>query len=257
MGRAMLDAFLQSGGVEETTSVVIEKDPLRRELLKEVFPCRITDDASGIKGCDLIFLSIKPQDLPETAVEVAPYLSPFAIIVSCLAGTPLSMLSSAFGGHKRVVRCMPNLPVQIGRGVTGYVASEAVSDEECELFEQLLSPSGVVVRFKEEQEIDAVTAVSGSGTGYVAYFMEQMVAGAVKLGLSEDDALLLVTETFIGAAELLRDEGRTPSELREAVTSKGGTTAAALSVMGQRGVDSAIIEALAAAHRRARQLSAR
>lgn len=255
MGRAMLDAFLQSGEVDEGRSVVLEKDPLRRELLADLLPCIITDAPEQVKGCSTVFLSIKPQDLKETASALAPHLTPSAVVVSCLAGIPLALLREELGNHTRIIRCMPNLPVQIGRGVTGYVATEEVSEEVCLDFERLLAPSGVVVRFQEEESLDIVTAVSGSGPGYVAYFMEEMVTGAIRLGLSQHDALLLVTETFLGAAELLRHDGRTPEELREAVTSKGGTTAAALAVMRERGVGSAITDALAAAHRRAKELS--
>jgi len=251
----MLESFLQSGEVDEGRSVVLEKDPLRRELLEDLLPCVITDEAAQLEGCSTVFLSIKPQDLKETASALAPHLSSSAIVISCLAGIPLVALREGLGGHTRIIRCMPNLPVQIGRGVTGYVATDEVSEGECLRFETLLAPSGVVVRFKEEESLDIVTAVSGSGTGYVAYFIEEMVLGAMRLGLSEHDALLIVTETFLGAAELLRHDGRTPEELREAVTSKGGTTAAALAVMKERGVGGAIADALAAAHRRAKELS--
>lgn len=202
---------------------------------------------------DVIVLAVKPQQMREVVASLKPYVTS-QLLLSIAAGIRAADLSRWLGGHQAIVRTMPNTPALIGKGVTGAVAMPGVSDAQKHMADTILSAVGETVWIDHEAQIDAVTAISGSGPAYVFYFIEAMQQAAVELGLSEQQGRQLAQLTFAGAAELAIGSDESVALLRERVTSKGGTTYAALTAMDTLGVKSAIIQALHAAAERGRAL---
>ena len=204
--------------------------------------------------CDALVMAVKPQQMAEAAAAVAPYASG-RLVVSIAAGIRSTDIARWLGGAAAVVRTMPNTPALIGAGITGMYASPAVSPEQRALADGLLAAVGTTVWVEREEQLDAVTAVSGSGPAYVFYFIEALERGGVALGLEHAAARRLALATFQGAARLASESGEPPALLRERVTSKGGTTYAALTSMEHDGVGQAIGRALDAAARRSVELA--
>ncbi len=211
---------------------------------------------AALATTEVIVLATKPQQLREAAQALSAYMNPVnkPLIISIAAGIRASDLSLWFGGHRRIVRTMPNTPALIGAGITGLAALPGVSDSDKKLADQILSAVGETVWLDDEAQLDAVTAISGSGPAYVCYFIEAMCEAAVELGLSAAQGKQLALATFLGATRLAAESSETPQVLRERVTSKGGTTYAALTSMDQDHVKTAIKRALHAASTRAGEL---
>lgn len=200
-----------------------------------------------------IVLAIKPQqlqDLPYDATDLADK----RIVISILAGTPLEKLAKKFPLAENIVRAMPNTPGQIGAGVTAYAPLRELSDAQLQVVEKILGALGQVVRV-EESDIDAVTAVSGSGPAYVFEFIEALRLAALKEGLAPEVAQTLATHTVLGAARLVLESGEDPNVLRDRVTSPGGTTQAALAVLAEQSFRDMVGDAVSAAKRRSIELS--
>lgn len=212
-----------------------------------------TDNRTAAAGADTIVLAVKPQHMTGALASLRG-VAPDALYVSIAAGIPTARIEKELGAAPRVVRVMPNTPALVGAGVSALCAGANATAEDLDRAERLLSAVGATVRVAESQ-MDAVTAVSGSGPAYVFRVMEAMEEAGVELGLSGDVARELVLRTFSGASKLALESGRAPAVLREQVTSKGGTTAAALKVLDERDLMAVFSEALAAAARRARELA--
>lgn len=212
------------------------------------------DNAGAVADAEVVFLSVKPQQMPELLAAIAPRLPSRALVISIAAGIRTAVLEAGLGGDARVVRAMPNTPALVGAGVTAICAGSRATPADMERAESLLRAVGHVVRVRE-LDMDAVTAVSGSGPAYVFYFMEALLEGAQQLGLDPALARQLVYGTLAGAARLASESSDPPAVLRERVTSKGGTTAAALEVVRSRQVAQAWVDALEAARRRSVELS--
>ena len=212
-----------------------------------------TVNRAAIDGSDAVVLAVKPQMLNQVCAELLPHLNG-ELIVSIAAGTRISTLSRWLHGYARIVRTMPNTPALIGQGITGLYAPSAVSAVDVATATELMESTGVVVRVDSEPMIDAVTAVSGSGPAYVFYWIESMLAAAEAVGFNAADARTLVLATLKGATALAEASDESPSVLRERVTSKGGTTAAALEVINERGVQQALVDAVRAARDRGVEL---
>ncbi len=211
------------------------------------------DAAAG--SCDVIVLAVKPQQMREVAAQLLPQLAGARpLLLSIAAGIRGADLSRWLGGYGAIVRSMPNTPALIGQGITGMVAMEGVSAAQKAAADDIMKAVGVTVWLDDEALIDPVTAVSGSGPAYVFYFIEAMQQAAQELGLSAEQGKQLALATFTGAAQLAARSPEEVSVLRERVTSKGGTTHAALTSMEQSGVRQAIVEAVKAAARRGREL---
>ena len=202
---------------------------------------------------DTVVMAVKPQQMREAATALAPLLKG-QLVLSVAAGIRATDLSRWLGGHSRIVRCMPNTPALIGEGITGLAALPGLSPADQRATDAILGAVGQTVWVDHEGLLDAVTAVSGSGPAYVFYFMEAMHKAALGLGLNDDQARRLTLATFNGAARLAAQSDEPPAVLRERVTSKGGTTAAALAVMGEHQVQAHIRLALAAAQKRSVEL---
>ena len=206
-----------------------------------------------VSAADVIVLAVKPQQMHEVATSIAPSIKN-QLILSIAAGIRADDLSRWLGGHQAIVRAMPNTPALIGQGITGMLALAGVSDQQRAVADTISQAVGQTVWLDAEAQIDAVTAVSGSGPAYVFYFLEAMQQAAVELGLSAEQGRNLAQATFLGAAALATASDESLVTLRERVTSKGGTTYAALTSMNDDAVQAAIIKALKAAAQRGAEL---
>ena len=236
---------------------VIDPNTAALELLRArygVVTATVADAA--LSACDVIVLAVKPQSMREVAARLLPLLNAATppLLVSIAAGIRAVDLARWLGGYPAIVRCMPNTPALIGKGITGMVAADGVSAAQREAADAIMRAVGATVWLDHEDKIDAVTAVSGSGPAYVFYFIEAMQQAATELGLSAEQGRQLALATFAGAAQLAVDATEPVGVLRERVTSKGGTTYAALTSMEAAGVKGAIIEAVKAAALRGKTL---
>ncbi|HEV7618411.1 MAG TPA: pyrroline-5-carboxylate reductase [Burkholderiaceae bacterium] len=208
---------------------------------------------AAIGRSDVIVLAVKPQQMREVAAQLQAYVSS-QLVLSIAAGIRAVDLSRWLGGHTAIVRTMPNTPALIGKGITGMVAMAGVSDQQRAAADAIMGAVGATVWLSNEALIDPVTALSGSGPAYVFYFIEAMQQAAQEMGLSVEQGTELAIATFVGASQLAAQSPDPVSMLRERVTSKGGTTYAALTSMEGSGVKDAIVRAMKAAAERGRQL---
>lgn len=206
-----------------------------------------------IAACDVVVLAVKPQQSRDVVAQLKPFIGA-QLVLSIAAGIRMADIARWLDGHLTVVRAMPNTPALIGKGITGMAAGAQVSTLQRAQADAILKAVGETLWVAQEDQLDAVTAVSGSGPAYVFYFLEAMEKAAAELGLSPADGLQLAKATFEGATELARRSEESVATLRERVTSKGGTTYAALTSMEQSGVKDAIVTALKAAAARSKEL---
>lgn len=206
-----------------------------------------------IAGSDVIVLAVKPQQMKGVVAQILPHIGT-QLVLSIAAGIRAADLSRWLNGHQAIVRTMPNTPALIGKGITGMVATAGVSDAQRAAADAILRAVGETVWLDDEKLIDPVTAVSGSGPAYVFYFIEAMQQAAQEMGLTAEQGNALAISTFVGAAQLAAQASDPVSVLRERVTSKGGTTYAALTSMEESGVRQAIINAMKAAAARGQAL---
>jgi pyrroline-5-carboxylate reductase len=235
---------------------VVEPSPASRELLQTHFPALlIVDSVEKLQLADMLVMAVKPQVMPTVCQQLAQQHGWVAstLIVSIAAGINIDAMTQWFA-HRRIVRAMPNTPALIGMGIAGVYGNSLCTADQAKVT-ALLSSVGQVRWFDNEPLLDAVTALSGSGPAYAFYFLEAMQNAGIQMGLSPADAKALVVQTMKGAAHLAEQSPETLATLRERVTSKGGTTAAALKVMQHHKLDQHIIEALKAAQQRAFELS--
>ena len=209
----------------------------------------------ALAASDVIVLSVKPQQMREVAAALLPHLAQAQpLILSIAAGIRAADLSRWLGGYGAIVRTMPNTPALIGLGITGMVATAGVTAQQKSAADEILKAVGKTVWLNDEAQIDPVTAVSGSGPAYVFYFIEAMQQAAQELGLSAEQGKELALATFVGAAQLAAQSSDPVAVLRERVTSKGGTTFAALTSMQNAGIKESIVAAIKAAAARGREL---
>jgi len=208
---------------------------------------------AAVAASDVVVLAVKPQQMRDVAAQLRPHIGQ-QLVLSIAAGIRGADLSRWLGGHSAIVRTMPNTPALIGQGITGMAALPGVSASQREAADAIMRAVGATVWLEDESLIDPVTAVSGSGPAYVFYFIEAMQQAAQELGLSVEQGTQLAIATFTGAAQLAAQSSEPVSVLRERVTSKGGTTHAALTSMESSGVKDAIVRALHAAAARGKEL---
>jgi pyrroline-5-carboxylate reductase len=253
MGRAMAAALIRQGVSKPAEVLVVDPVESARERVAQL-GCTVAEVADGrIARFPAVLLAVKPQQAAGAMADLKPVLGSGQVVVSIMAGITLRALEAGLA-HPALVRVMPNTPAQVGLGMNVYHAAPAVSARQLELVERLLAASGEVLAVKSEDAIDAATAISGSGPAYVFYVAEHWMAAARKLGFTEAEAAQLVQQTLIGATTLWKSLNLPAATLREQVTSKGGTTAAALEVFGARGVGEALEAGVARAYERAKEL---
>jgi pyrroline-5-carboxylate reductase len=255
MANALIGGLLAKGFDRDAVSVV-EISTAARERLAAQHGVRASaaPDAATIQA-DTLVLAVKPQDM-RTALQGLSSQIAGKLVVSIAAGVTLAAISRWLGGYRKLVRCMPNTPALIGAGIAALYALPEVGGEQREKAQTILSAVGEVVWVSEERLLDPVTAVSGSGPAYVFWFIEHLAATAQKLGIPQDTALKLAMQTVLGAAKLAAQSSESPAELRKKVTSKGGTTEAALKVFEAEKLAEGFARALEAASRRGAELGA-
>jgi pyrroline-5-carboxylate reductase len=253
IGESLVAGLLSSGWSDV---VVTGRRQERLDELRQRHGVEATlSNAEAISGAKVVVVAVKPQDIESLLAEIAPAISPEHTVLSIAAAIPTSAIERRLSGPVPVVRAMPNAPSTVHEGIAGICAGAHATDEHLALAEDVLSHLGGVVRLPESA-MDAVTAVSGSGPAYFALLAEAMIEAGILLGLSREVTTRLVVQTMLGTAKLLRDEGLHPVELREAVTSPGGTTIRAIRELEQAGVRAAFLNAIQAAMERSRELAA-
>lgn len=252
MASAIISGLLTQGFVAEQMIVVEPFDEARQKLHASFGVQAHASAGPALAQADMLVWAVKPQTFKEAAAAVLPHAG-HALHLSVAAGISSASIATWLQTD-RVVRAMPNTPALIGKGITGLFARSAVTSADKALVTQVVSSTGEMLWLDQEAQLDAVTAISGSGPAYVFYFMESMTAAGVEMGLSSEQAYRLAVATFIGAGELARTSSESPEVLRQRVTSKGGTTYAALTSMEEDQIKPLFIKAMRAAGARAAEL---
>jgi pyrroline-5-carboxylate reductase len=237
---------------------IVVSDPLRerRDLFTRMFGVTAVEDNRQVVGqAGRVVWAVKPQSFPEVAAALADAVQPDQLQISIMAGLSTQKVAAAFTNiQARVVRVMPNLPLRVGAGMAGLCRGERATEQDLAEVRAIFEAGGGAIVLDDESLMDAVTAMAGSGPAYFYYFVEAMVAGGQACGLSEEESLKLAKHTCLGAARMMLEMSDPPAELRRKVTSKGGTTQAALDYMRTANVDKGIRDAVRAAFVRARKL---
>jgi pyrroline-5-carboxylate reductase len=254
MGEAMLAAVLEKGLSTPEAVGVGEVREERRNYLKKKYGVAVTEsnrEAADTK--DVVVLVVKPQNLPEVISGLNGCLEPTQLVLSIIAGARINTLCQGLG-HQRVVRAMPNTPAQVGAGISAWTATTEVTGEQKGWARTILEAMGREIYFNDEKYLDMATAVSGSGPAYFFLLAESLIDAAIDIGLPQNEAEELVSQTMLGSAHLMQKSDETPAELRQNVTSPGGTTARALRVFEEGGFSRLVKEAVRAAYNRAKEL---
>jgi pyrroline-5-carboxylate reductase len=252
IGEALLAGLLSAGWSD---IVVTSRRPERvAQLAKRHGVDATTSNPDAVRGAAIVVIAVKPQDIDALLDDIGPVLASHQTVISVAAAIPTARIEAKLANGVPVVRAMPNAPSTVHEGMAGIAAGAHAGDPQLAVAENVLSHLGRVVRVSE-QAMDAITAVSGSGPAYFALLAEAMIEAGILLGLSREISTTLVVQTMLGTAKQLRDEGMHPVELRESVTSPGGTTIAAIRELEQAGVRAAFLNAIQAAMTRARELA--
>ncbi len=254
MGEAMVSGLLKKGVAKADDVTVSDIAPARREHLYDSYRVNVTADvAEAAREADLLVLAVKPQEFSTVADTLKKELSDSQTVMSIMAGVPIERIASELS-HKAVARAMPNTAAFVGEAMSVWTSTEAVSDAGREAVALLLGALGREVRVEDEKYLDMATAVSGSGPGFAFLYLEAFIDAAVHIGLRRELAEELAVQTLVGSAKMARETGKHPAELRNMVTSPGGTTAAGLQVLEESGLRGAVIAAVEAAYERAKEL---
>ena len=254
MGRAMISAIVGKGlGEPEDIIVADVKEESREAIVLDLGVFATPSNLAAAKDAEIIILAIKPQNLIDVTSELAGQLDSSQLVLSIIAGKKISTLVEGLK-HKAVVRVMPNTPAQIGKGMSVWTATEAVTPDQREATRKILTAMGEELFTPDENDLDKATALSGSGPAYFFLFMESLVESGVKMGFTEEVSRKLVLQTALGSAEYACMSGRDLAELRKMVTSPGGTTAEALKVFEAGDFKGLVDKAVVAALRRAKEL---
>ena len=255
IGEALIAGLLSSGWREPGELSASSRRDERVAELAERYGVRATSsNVEAAAGASLVVVSVKPQDIEALLGEIGPAITPEQTVLTIAAATPTATVERYLASGVPVVRAMPNTPSTVHEGIAGLCGGAHADEEHVTLAAEALTHLGRVVRVPEEA-MDAVTAVSGSGPAYFALLAEAMIEAGLLLGLSREISTQLVVQTMLGTAKQRRDEGLHPVELREMVTSPGGTTIAAIRELEQAGVRAAFLNAIQAAMDRSRELA--
>jgi pyrroline-5-carboxylate reductase len=269
MGEAMISALIQSGVFAASNITASDVSPDRLDSLKRSYNVLVTEDNFSLfSDCDIVILAVKPHHVGAILSGIASQkgyrIINRKLVISIAAGIPILKIENCLyppldatsRSQLPIIRVMPNTPSLVLAGMSGMSPNGHASADDLATAEKILRAMGNVIEFKEA-DLDAVTAMSGSGPAYVFYYIESMIEAGVKSGLSSTDASELVLTTIKGAVKLLEDRGDSPEHLRRLVTTPGGTTEAALKVLETRHFKQAIVEAIAAAAEKAREIGSR
>ena len=252
MADALVGGLVAKGIAASSLSVVEIAETARERIARHGVHVSTAPDA-GVARADALVLAVKPQDANPALASIAAHVSG-KLLISIAAGIRIASLSRWLGGHGRIVRCMPNTPALIGAGITGLFARPEVDARDRQTSETILGAVGEVVWVREERLLDEVTAVSASGPAYVFWLIEQLAAFAERSGIAREDAMRLAKHCVLGSARLAAQSDQPPAQLRKNVTSKGGTTEAALKVFEHEQLAERFAKALAAATKRGAEM---
>lgn len=254
MGKTYANSFISSRFIKPEDIFVLVRNEHFSSVESGIPKANFSHLATeSISDFDIVILAVKPQDFSVLAQSIKPFLKDSQIIFSVMAGITLSKLESQLSCSK-IVRSMPNIPTQIGMGMTVFTASASVDRKELFIIQNLINTTGKSVYVEEERLINAATAISGSGPAYVFYFMQSMIKAAVDLGFNESEAELLVNQTFMGSVAIQNSYSLSNQEWIAKVASKGGTTERALQVFEKGVLETTIVDAVKAANDRALEL---
>jgi pyrroline-5-carboxylate reductase len=257
MAAALIGGLTKRGLPSERIVAADPSDEQLHRLIRDYGITGASDNASAVVGAEVVILAVKPQQMRAVALALSPHLAASRpLLISVAAGIPHAALARWFGAQIAVVRTMPNRPALNGFGATGLYAPASVGAANRALAESIMAAVSATVWVEHESQMDTVTALSGSGPAYFFLFMEALEAAAHERGLPNDVAHKLTLETAFGAAQMARQSSESLALLREQVTSKGGTTAAALAVLNAAGLRAIVAHAVAAADRRSAELAA-
>lgn len=254
MARALAGGLIEAG---VAASQIVASDPFaaaRKQFEQAIGAKPIEDNADVVSQADVVVLAVKPGFVTPVLEDLGPSLGARPLWISIAAGVPLDQLQSALPAGARIVRTMPNTPALVGAGATAYFPASSVSEAEIQLTEAILEATGWCWRAPNEGLLDAVTGLSGSGPAYVFLILEALADAGVRQGLPRDAAQALATRTVLGAAKLALETGTHPGQLKDQVTSPGGTTIAGLEQLEAHGVRAALYDAVGAATERSRAL---
>ncbi len=258
MGASLVEGILNKGLLPASHIILTNRSRGKMEPLQEKWGVGFTyDNAQAVRFASTVILAVKPQDVPEALQQIRGALGRRHLIVSVVAGVNIAAIKSWLGHPAQpVVRVMPNTAARVGEAMSGWAASPEVSPGQKRMVRRILGTLGKEICFNDEGLLDLVTAVSGSGPAYVFYLAEQLIKSAREIGLPEDHCQELVLQTIWGAAKMLRENGGSAEKLRAAVTSKGGTTEAALREFADGDLPGLIAKGVAAACQRSKELGA-
>ena len=252
MARAIIAGLVRTGTPGEDILVVNPNNPKSCGEVREKYGT-VTAPAEAVAEADTVVVAVKPQSFPAAYPAYAPYVRPGALVVSIMAGIPTAAVGAAFPGT-RVVRVMPNLALAVGYGAAGVAPGATACDRDVQDVIAIFSPGGAAVAVTEAQ-IDDVAALSGSGAAYIYYMVENLRDAAIEAGIAPDTAAMLAKQTLLGAAKQLELEDEPPEELRRRITSKKGTTEAAINALDEHGFPEAVRACYNANKRRSRELA--
>lgn len=254
----MMAEAIISGAIDSDSGVQIavgEPVAARREALSQLAGVNVTaENAEAVSGADIVVLAVKPQQFDSVADGLKNLLNPDQTVLSIMAGVKMHSIGLKLD-HRRLIRVMPNTPMQVRQGISAWTVSDDVPEEVIEFTGKLLRSLGDELKFSDERYVDMATALSASGPGYVFMFIESLADAGVKMGLPVHVARHLATQTVLGSAALAKETKRHPAELRNMVTSPGGTTAAGLHALEEQGFRAAVMNAVQAAYDRGEDLS--
>lgn len=253
MGEAILKGLMAKEAIDgEDFYIINPVDIPQAEQLAQKHGAKL-GQTQNIQEADIIILAFKPQNLPEAIVMYQEHIQPGQLIISILAGINVASLEQAFPAAAGIIRTMPNLALGIGESATAFCRSKNTSDAQAALAVEIFSHLGIILEV-EEDKMEIVTALSGSGPGYIYYLAEAMVEGGCALGLEKEKTLALAVQTFAGAALLLKESGAEPREMRRRISSAKGTTEAGINTMEAQGFYKAVLEGMKAAYQRTHEL---
>lgn len=255
MGLTFAQSFLRSHIVSTDNMLILEKSKEKAEELKKLNIGTVYGEAgSFIKESDLIILAVKPQDINILFDSIKDYIGDQQVVLSIMAGVTMATIKKGLNVSK-IIRAMPNLPAQVGVGMTAFTSSDEVTRIELVMVQNLLNSTGKAIYLDQEDSIDASTAISGSGPAYVFYFMQGLIQKAIDLGFTKSEAEILTYQTFKGAVELYNKHNLSCDEWIQKVSSKGGTTEAAIKVFKLEHLNEKFQLGIHQAYKRSKELS--
>jgi len=256
IGSSLVRAWIVSSQLKPDELLIIDSDPGKVSKICAELSIDVQEKPSEkVSDSEIVVLSIKPQDFKELAQKLAPFMKASQLLISVMAGISVESLSGALNGHKKIVRCMPNLPALINKGVTAFYKTPQVSVEEALRVKALFDAVGVSLEVLSEDKIDSATALSGTGPGYFYYIVEKLEQICMQHGFTNKEAENMIYHTIAGSLALWHEAGESAAELRKRVTSKNGTTHAAVSYWDSIHFEQFLANGLEKAFERAKQLS--